>query len=98
MLCMLLIMLLMMHGLIQYYEWPMTESVTFILRYYDDFHTIDWVRDRNKDRLRHKRIELHKKISVSGYFSKIWDAGSGWMLVFLVGVASGLLAGKRKLY
>lgn len=63
-------------------------------RYYDDFHTIDWVRDRNRDRLRHKRLNRDGRLSWRGATTKMWDAGSGWLIVFLVGVSSGLLAGK----
>ena len=62
-------------------------------RYYDDFHTIDWVRDRNRDRLRHQRLNKNRKLSWKGWAKKFWDAGSGWLIVFLVGVSSGILAG-----
>ena len=62
-------------------------------RYYDDFHTIDWVRDSNRDKVRHKRIERTKHLSWRGWVAKFWDAGSGWLLVFLIGVSSGVIAG-----
>lgn len=62
-------------------------------RYYDDFHTIDWVRDKNRDRLRHQRLNLNRQLSWKGWAKKFWDAGSGWLIVFLVGVSSGLMAG-----
>ena len=62
-------------------------------RYYDDFHTIDWVRDRNRDRLRHQRLNKNRQLSWRGWAKKFWDAGSGWLIVFLVGVSSGILAG-----
>ena len=64
-----------------------------LFRYYEDFHTIDWLRDKTKDHLRHKIIENKKKTSIGAFFNKYLDAASGWILVFLVGVASGLLAG-----
>jgi chloride channel 3/4/5 len=64
-----------------------------VKKYYDDFHTIDWVRDRNRDRLRHKRLNRDGQLSWRGCTRKLWDAGSGWLIVFLVGVSSGLLAG-----
>lgn len=69
-------------------------SLCPLTRYYDDFHTIDWVRDRNRDRLRHKRLNRDGRLSWRGCSMKLWDAGSGWLIVFLVGVSSGLLAGK----
>ena len=62
-------------------------------RYYDDFHTIDWVRDRDRDRQRHQRLNKNRKLSWKGWAKKFWDAGSGWLIVFLVGVSSGILAG-----
>ena len=62
-------------------------------RYYDDFSTIDWIRDRTKDRRRRKKLEKSKRISCRGFVDRYWDAASGWLLVFLVGVSSGLLAG-----
>lgn len=61
--------------------------------YYDDFVTIDWVRDRNRDRDRHKRLLVDRALSWRGWGTKVWDGLSGWLIVFLVGVSSGLLAG-----
>ena len=58
--------------------------------------TIDWVRDGNRDRTRHKRLQVDRRLSWRGWATKLWDALSGWLIVFLVGVSSGLLAGKRK--
>ncbi|XP_013388633.2 H(+)/Cl(-) exchange transporter 3 isoform X1 [Lingula anatina] len=60
---------------------------------YDDFHTIDWQRDITRDRLRHRNIEKKKQ---EGFLDKIkgaYDAGSGWLCVFLVGIAAGTFAG-----
>ncbi|KAL5460086.1 hypothetical protein EMCRGX_G033507 [Ephydatia muelleri] len=62
-------------------------------KYYDDFHTIDWVRDRTKDRVRHKRLEKSKLLSCRGWLLQFWDAGAGWLIVFLIGVSSALIAG-----
>lgn len=64
--------------------------------YYDDFVTIDWVRDRSRDRIRHKRLERKKELNWQGWVTMMWDALSGWLIVFLVGVSSGLLAGERE--
>ena len=72
---------------------PPPSPNTLSCRYYDDFHTIDWVRDRNRDRLRHKRLNQNRLLSLKGWAKKLWDALSGWLIVFLVGVSSGLLAG-----
>ena len=60
---------------------------------YEDFHTIDWVRDRNRDKERHRKMKRRQLLGWKAWFSKKWDALSGWVVVFLVGVCSGLLAG-----
>ena len=58
---------------------------------YDDFHTIDWVQERNKDKTRHKII-YHR----SGWRARVdkwFDAASGWLIVLLVGLLAGIMAG-----
>ena len=60
---------------------------------YDDFHTIDWVRDRSRDRQRHRKMEQRQLLGWRAWCSKKMDALSGWLVVFLVGVCSGVLAG-----
>ncbi|XP_042901124.1 H(+)/Cl(-) exchange transporter 5 isoform X2 [Parasteatoda tepidariorum] len=60
---------------------------------YDDFHTIDWKRDLSRDSYRHKYITRKMSdsflYSLKGYCDKL----SGWICVFLVGVAAGSVAG-----
>ncbi|XP_064636222.1 H(+)/Cl(-) exchange transporter 4-like isoform X2 [Lineus longissimus] len=61
---------------------------------YDDFHTIDWLRDIARDRHRHR--EIVKKRAAGGCLDKLksaHDAWSGWVCVLLVGVAAGACAG-----
>ncbi|XP_032659570.1 H(+)/Cl(-) exchange transporter 3 isoform X7 [Chelonoidis abingdonii] len=60
---------------------------------YDDFHTIDWVREKCKDRERHRRINSKKKESAWEMAKSLYDAWSGWLVVTLTGLASGALAG-----
>jgi chloride channel 3/4/5 len=60
---------------------------------YDDFHTIDWVNDRQRNRLRHKRLKRDRQRSWIGCFHQLHDAWSGWIVVLLVGIASGVAAG-----
>uniref|UniRef100_A0A0M3IRB9 H(+)/Cl(-) exchange transporter 3 n=1 Tax=Ascaris lumbricoides TaxID=6252 RepID=A0A0M3IRB9_ASCLU len=60
---------------------------------YGDFHTIDWQRDLARDRLRHKYILGHKKEFPFGTIYGMWDAGSGWICVLMVGLAAGAVAG-----
>lgn len=54
---------------------------------YDDFQTVDWLRDQATDRTRHKHTMSQ------GFLYKCGDAVSGWMVVFIIGLLSGLFAG-----
>jgi chloride channel 3/4/5 len=59
---------------------------------YDDFHTIDWLRDISRDRMRHRHIVRRRQ---EGCFEKLksaHDAWSGWVCVLLVGCAAGVCA------
>ena len=60
---------------------------------YEDFYTIDWVRDRNHHRERYRKMKERQLLGWKAWFEKKWDAMSGWVVVLLVGVCSGLLAG-----
>jgi len=60
---------------------------------YEDFETIDWQRDIAKDRKRHRGIEQRKKESCCERLKAAFDAWSGWLCVFLVGILSGVVAG-----
>ncbi|KAL3104026.1 hypothetical protein niasHT_020719 [Heterodera trifolii] len=60
---------------------------------YGDFHTIDWPRDLARDRMRHKYIKGYREDFPFGSASAVWDAGSGWICVLLVGLAAGAIAG-----
>ena len=56
---------------------------------YDDFHTIDWVRDTQRYRTRRKAIQKTRKDSCWDAIKAATDAGAGWIVVFLVGIAAG---------
>ncbi|XP_046707949.1 H(+)/Cl(-) exchange transporter 5 isoform X2 [Silurus meridionalis] len=60
---------------------------------YDDFNTIDWVREKSKDRDRHREINNKKRQSVLDLLLSLSDAFSGWLLMLLIGLMSGALAG-----
>ncbi|KAK3524406.1 hypothetical protein QTP70_027994, partial [Hemibagrus guttatus] len=60
---------------------------------YEDFNTIDWVREKSKDRDRHREIASQSKESTWALMKSINDAFSGWLLMLLVGLMSGALAG-----
>lgn len=60
---------------------------------YDDFHTIDWLREMSRDKLRHRQIIHNKRESAYKFFKGLHDAWSGWLVVLLVGLAAGTFAG-----
>ncbi|KAJ8297781.1 hypothetical protein KUTeg_024312 [Tegillarca granosa] len=60
---------------------------------YEDFHTIDWLRDIARDRMRHRHITKKKQESVWEKIKSAHDAWSGWVCVLLVGVTTGVCAG-----
>ncbi|KAJ8338614.1 hypothetical protein SKAU_G00354000 [Synaphobranchus kaupii] len=60
---------------------------------YEDFNTIDWVREKCKNRDRHREITSRRKESIWAWIRSISDAFSGWLLMLLVGLTSGALAG-----
>uniref|UniRef100_A0A8C2G007 Chloride channel protein n=1 Tax=Cyprinus carpio TaxID=7962 RepID=A0A8C2G007_CYPCA len=60
---------------------------------YEDFNTIDWVREKSKDRDRHREIATKSKESTLALMKSISDAFSGWLLMLLVGLMAGALAG-----
>ena len=63
------------------------------LAQYDDFHTIDWVRDRQRERKRFREMRRMKRGSFWERLKQANDAWAGWLVVFLVGLAAGLCAG-----
>lgn len=56
---------------------------------YEDFHTIDWLRDIARDRMRHRHIIKKKQEGIWEQIKSAHDAWSGWVCVLLVGVAAG---------
>ena len=56
---------------------------------YDDFHTIDWLREMSRNRLRHRQIVHMKNESCFHKIKRLHDAWSGWLVVLLVGLAAG---------
>ncbi|XP_063042743.1 H(+)/Cl(-) exchange transporter 5 [Engraulis encrasicolus] len=60
---------------------------------YEDFNTIDWVREKSKDRDRHREIANRSKQSYWALLHSVNDAFSGWLLMLCIGLLSGALAG-----
>ncbi|ELU04325.1 hypothetical protein CAPTEDRAFT_175229 [Capitella teleta] len=59
---------------------------------YDDFHTIDWLRDIARDRTRHRHIQKKRQESCFEKVKSAHDAWSGWVCVLFVGCAAGVCA------
>ncbi|KAM6427457.1 H(+)/Cl(-) exchange transporter 5 isoform 1-T5 [Liasis olivaceus] len=60
---------------------------------YEDFNTIDWVREKSRDRDRHREIANKSKESTWALVHSVSDAFSGWLLMLLIGLSAGALAG-----
>ncbi|XP_030304775.1 H(+)/Cl(-) exchange transporter 5 isoform X5 [Calypte anna] len=60
---------------------------------YEDFNTIDWVREKSRDRDRHREITSRSKESTWALIHSVSDAFSGWLLMLLIGLLAGSLAG-----
>uniref|UniRef100_A0A673H8T9 Chloride channel protein n=1 Tax=Sinocyclocheilus rhinocerous TaxID=307959 RepID=A0A673H8T9_9TELE len=60
---------------------------------YEDFHTIDWLREKSRDTDRHRKITCKSKESIWEFIKSLLDAWSGWLVMLLIGLLSGTLAG-----
>ncbi|XP_066861196.1 H(+)/Cl(-) exchange transporter 5 isoform X2 [Anser cygnoides] len=60
---------------------------------YEDFNTIDWVREKSRDRDRHREITSRSKESTWALIHSVSDAFSGWLLMLFIGLLAGSLAG-----
>ncbi|KAM3187722.1 hypothetical protein ACTXT7_001764 [Hymenolepis weldensis] len=63
-----------------------------VRRSYDEYDTVDWVKDLNKDSDRRARMEQRAKYSFLGQLLLIWDSSSGWICVGLIGALIGIFA------
>ena len=80
-------------------EEAVAEEIAEIKRY-EDFTTIDWVQDAARENQRRKarraeRAGFFEREGRLGWRRKIWeayDAGQGWIVVTLIGIAIGLNA------
>ncbi|TPX38885.1 hypothetical protein SeMB42_g06130 [Synchytrium endobioticum] len=59
---------------------------------YEDFTTIDWVRDMMREHRRRTRLLANHKPGIPIQFIKLLDASQGWILVTLVGICIGVVA------
>ena len=61
---------------------------------YDDFHTIDWQRDVQRDRVRHRKLGQRRRDGILHFLAAWMDSLSAWVCVTLVGLFAGCFAGK----
>nr|CAH8840529.1 unnamed protein product [Trichobilharzia regenti] len=59
--------------------------------HYEDFETIDWVKDIARDRCRHRELHMNRKTCCGG-IKACWDSASGWFCVLCVGLLTGFIA------
>lgn len=65
-------------------------SVAYVVRkHYENFETIDWLKDLMRNRIRHRNIRSQRSQSWKKQFAFWFDTWSGWICVLLVGVSAG---------
>ena len=68
-------------------------NVDLVNTHYDDFQTIDWLKDLMRDRFRHRLLRAKTHNSLINKLLMYHDAWSGWLCVLLVGLSAGVIAG-----
>uniref|UniRef100_A0A452TEP2 H(+)/Cl(-) exchange transporter 4 n=1 Tax=Ursus maritimus TaxID=29073 RepID=A0A452TEP2_URSMA len=63
---------------------------------YEDFHTIDWLREKSRDTDRHRKITSKSKESIWEFIKSLLDAWSGWVVMLLIGLLAGTWGGARQ--
>jgi hypothetical protein len=67
------------------------EDVPPGLGQYEDFHTIDWLRDMARDRQRHRQLARRQhQGSIFQKLKAVQDASSGWICVLFVACLAGM--------
>ncbi|TPX37050.1 hypothetical protein SmJEL517_g00989 [Synchytrium microbalum] len=59
---------------------------------YEDFTTIDWVRDMMREHRRRTRMLADQPPGLAAQVVKLWDASQSWILVTIVGICIGVVA------
>ncbi len=66
--------------------------MTYVVRkHYENFETIDWLKDLMRNRIRHRNLRAHRRDSWRKRFVFWFDSWSGWICVLLVGLSAGRL-------
>ncbi|CAF1201953.1 unnamed protein product [Rotaria sordida] len=69
-------------------------NVTYVVRkHYENFETIDWLKDLMRNRIRQRNLRAQRRQSCKKRLIFWYDAWSGWICVLLVGVSAGIVAG-----
>ncbi|CAF1120862.1 unnamed protein product [Adineta steineri] len=71
----------------------MTNVAYVVHKHYENFQTIDWLKDLMRNRIRHRNLRAQRRQSWRKRLAFWFDAWSGWICVLLVGISAGLVAG-----
>ncbi|KAI9593142.1 chloride channel [Syncephalis fuscata] len=71
---------------------PATTSELEAVRRYEDFTTVDWVRDTIRERARLHRLRRQRDGSWRYWLLTLYDASQSWIVVLLVGLVIGINA------
>ena len=55
---------------------------------YDDFSTIDWMRDWMRNHRRQRRVFANKQTGWQGFLDKAFEATQSWILVSVIGIVT----------
>ncbi|CAF3193547.1 unnamed protein product [Rotaria socialis] len=75
------------------YDEEVTDVTYVVRKHYENFETIDWLKDLMRNRIRHRNLRAQRRASWRQRFIFWFDAWSGWICVLLVGLSAGLVAG-----
>lgn len=65
-------------------------NVAYVVRkHYENFETIDWLKDLMRSRIRHRNLRAQGQKSWQNRFHFLFDTWSGWICVLLVGISAG---------
>ncbi|CAF1634647.1 unnamed protein product, partial [Adineta ricciae] len=68
-----------------------TDVAYVVHKHYENFQTIDWLKDLMRSRIRHRNLRSQRRKSWRQRFTFLFDTWSGWICVLLVGILAGKL-------
>ena len=66
-----------------------TDVAYVVRKHYENFETIDWLKDLMRNRIRHRNLRAHRRDSWQKRLLFWFDTWSGWICVLLVGISAG---------